>query len=209
MEEIARKFQNALLAIERANASRILSEALAWISISEAIEDLIVGALEKIGTGWERGDCSLSQVYMSGKICEEMVDTLLPPDGARRRQGPRTAIGLLSDYHALGKRIVSANLRAAGFHLLDYGRLDPDALVENVLRDDIQILLLSVLMLPSALQVADVRRMLDARGSNVKIIVGGAPFRLDRQLWKQVGADAVGYTASDAISIVQSFSSGG
>ena len=119
------------------------------------------------------------------------------------------AISLLSDYHALGKRIVYSNLRAAGFNLLDYGRLGPEALVERILHDDIQVVLLSVLMLPSAWHVKKVREMLDAKSSQVKIVVGGAPFRLDKQLWEQVGADAVGYTASDAISIVQSFIEGG
>jgi methanogenic corrinoid protein MtbC1 len=207
--DIPGEFQEALLSIDRVNANRILSEALKTVSIGDAIDILIVAALEKIGAGWESGEYSLSQVYMSGKICEEMVDALLPPESTRRMRGPRMAISLLSDYHALGKRIVYANLRAAGLHLLDYGRMEPEALVESVLRDDIQILLLSVLMLPSALQVKDVRRLLDGSGCHAKIVVGGAPFRLDRQLWKQVGADAAGDTASDAISIVQSITEGG
>jgi methanogenic corrinoid protein MtbC1 len=64
-------------------------------------------------------------------------------------------------------------------------------------------------MLPSAWQVKDVKEKLDASGSTVKIVVGGAPFRLDQQLWKRVGADAVGYTASDAIGIVRSIVKGG
>lgn len=203
------EFQEALLSIDRITAGRILSEALKTVSLGQAIETLIVDALEKIGAGWESGVYSLSQVYMSGRTCEELIDALLPKEGKHRMQGPRMAIGLLSDYHALGKRIVYSNLRAAGFDLSDYGRMDPESLVEKIVDDGIQVMLLSVLMLPSAWQVRDVRQMLNARGSDVKLIVGGAPFRLDRQLWRQVGADAVGYTASDAIAIVRSLIKGG
>jgi methanogenic corrinoid protein MtbC1 len=34
-------------------------------------------------------------------------------------------------------------------------------------------------------------------------VVGGAPFLLDDELWKEVGADAMGRSASEAIEIVE------
>lgn len=208
MNPVLREFQESLLSVDRVNAKRILSGLLKSASSVVDIEHMIVDVLEKIGLGWEQGEFSLAQVYMSGRICEELVEILPKPEMVGWTQTTRMAIALLNDYHALGKRMVVANLKAAGFHLQDYGRVVPEELVEKILRDDIQIILLSVLMFPSALQVGDVRKMLDAKGSRVKIVVGGAPFRLDKQLWKQVGADAVGYSASDAIAIVQSFNEG-
>ena len=45
--------------------------------------------------------------------------------------------------------------------------------------------------------------MLKKRGWNGKIAVGGAPFLFDPDLWREVGADAMGKNASDAISIVR------
>jgi methanogenic corrinoid protein MtbC1 len=33
--------------------------------------------------------------------------------------------------------------------------------------------------------------------------VGGAPFLFDDQLWQEVGADAMGKSASDAVAIVE------
>jgi methanogenic corrinoid protein MtbC1 len=92
-------------------------------------------------------------------------------------------------------------LRASGFELSDLGGgLTIDKLVELVKRDKIKILLLSVLMLPSALHVKELKNKLDGR--DVKIVVGGAPFRFDHQLWKEVGADACGANVSDAVKIV-------
>jgi trimethylamine corrinoid protein len=51
--------------------------------------------------------------------------------------------------------------------------------------------------------VAEVRAALPAQ---VRIVVGGAPFRFDAELWRQVGADAMGRTAADALDIVATLS---
>jgi methanogenic corrinoid protein MtbC1 len=49
--------------------------------------------------------------------------------------------------------------------------------------------------------VADVCSQLKARGADIKVAVGGAPFLFDGQLWREVGADAMGRSAGDAVSI--------
>ncbi|MBF0465206.1 MAG: cobalamin-dependent protein [Nitrospirae bacterium] len=190
-------------------ARRILSETINLITFDQLIETVIVSALENIGKGWEKGEYALSQVYMSGRICEELVETLIPMGNRQKKPAPKMAIAMLNDYHALGKRIVYSTLRASGFDVLDYGRVSTEGLVQRICDDGIEVILISVLMFPSALHVKDVKDTLGKKVSNVKIVVGGAPFRLDRQLWKQVGADAVGYTASDAIDIIQSIAAGG
>lgn len=46
----------------------------------------MVPALDRIGTGWENGTIALSQVYMSGRICEEVVDDLLPTGAPKGKQ---------------------------------------------------------------------------------------------------------------------------
>jgi hypothetical protein len=39
-------------------------------------------------------------------------------------------------------------------------------------------------------------------------VVGGAPFRFDDQLWREVGADAMGLSASDALKILDAMGGG-
>ncbi|MDD2761589.1 MAG: cobalamin-dependent protein, partial [Methylomonas sp.] len=102
--------------------------------------------------------------------------------------------------------IVFSVMRASCFGLFDYGRVDVAELVERMISDKIEILLISVLMLPSALKIRELRDALDARGIALKILVGGAPFQFDPSLWQEVGADAMGLSAADAVAIVQSWS---
>jgi len=165
----------------------------------------VVPALERIGNDWDSGALALSQIYMSGRFCEELVDRVLPPSDPDRKHQPRTAIVVLNDYHMLGKRIVYSIMRASGFELFDYGRMDVAELVERARADRIRVLLVSVLMLPSALRIREVRDAFDAAGVELKIVVGGAPFLFDSQLWQEVGADAMGRSAADAVDIVQAW----
>lgn len=203
-DQAARRFLEALLAMDRIGARAILEAAQGDGLPFSAIERLIVPVLTRIGADWEQGSVSLSQVYMSGRICEDLVEDILPGEDPRRFPRPRTAIAVLEDHHLLGKRIVSASLRAAGFLPTDYGHgVRAEELVRRVQEDGIEVLLISTLMLRSALRVKDVTAALRAAGRPVHVAVGGAPFLLDGELWKEVGADEMGRTASDALAIVR------
>ena len=196
-------FREALESLDRVKADSIFQEVLLELSPIDAVEQVVVPALEQIGGAWDAGSVALSQVYMSGRFCEELVDRTLPPSDPDRKHQPRSAIVVLSDYHDLGKRIVYSVMRASGFELFDYGRMDVEALVDRAIADKIRVLMISVLMLPSALKVREVCLLLKARGSNARVIVGGAPFLFDSQLWQEVGADAMGSSAAHAVAIVE------
>ncbi len=201
-QEAAKKFEQALLSFDKLAAERIIDDAGKDNLILQVVEGIVIPSLDRIGTGWEAGDVSLAQVYMSGRICEDIIDMVLPPADPRRKDQPKMAIAVLDDHHILGKRIVYSCARASGFELLDYGHSDVDSIIRKIQTDHIEIMLISVLMLPSALKVKKLRDALAEKGVVPKIVVGGAPFRFDKQLSKEVGADEVGYTAADAIAIL-------
>jgi methanogenic corrinoid protein MtbC1 len=196
-------FLNALLSMDRVAAKRVLGTRDEGGTQLDVVERLIVPSLERIGDLWERGEVSLSQVYMSGRMCEEMVDAILPPSDPRRVDQPPMAIAVLDDYHLLGKRMVYSVLRASGYELKDYGTVNGKTLVSQVVRDRIAVLLISVLMLPSALHIKEVRADLHRAGCRPLIVVGGAPFRFDTELWREVGADAMASTAAEGVTIVR------
>jgi methanogenic corrinoid protein MtbC1 len=202
MDELIKLFRESLESLDRVRADAIFQQVLTDLTPIKAVEQLVVPALEQIGAAWENCDVALSQVYMSGRFCEELVDRVLPASDPDRKHQPRSAIVVLNDYHMLGKRIVYSVMRASGFELFDYGRMDVAELVAQVQADRIQVLLISVLMLPSALKIKEVCQQLKVSNPEIKIVVGGAPFLFDQRLWQEVGADAVGHSAADAVTIV-------
>lgn len=203
MDERVQSFREALEALDRLRAQAIFQQVLQGSSPMAAVGQLVVPALEQLGAAWQEGTVALSQVYMSGRFCEELVEQVLPACDPDRKNQPRTAIVVLSDYHMLGQRIVYSVMRASGFELFNYGRMDVGELVERTVADHLRVLLISALILPSALKVRQVCDGLKARGGQVRVAVGGAPFLFDDRLWREVGADAMGRSASDAVAIVQ------
>ena len=203
MNTLASELYVALVALDRPRIESLFQQAVSRTGPMQAVEELMVPSLIRLGEEWNAGKVALSQIYMSSRICEDIVKRILPATDAERKAPSQLAIVVLSDYHTLGKRIVLSVMRASGFEILDYGRMEVDELVERVLADDVKILLISVLMLPSALKVKAVRAALNARGSRMRIAVGGAPFLFDPELWREVGADAMGRSAADAVTIIR------
>ncbi|HXE94872.1 MAG TPA: cobalamin-dependent protein [Dongiaceae bacterium] len=200
-KQLVDQLESALLSLNKIATRRLFEGA--GLTPIEFAEEIFVPALERIGTGWEKGEVALSQVYMSGRICEDLLDEFITAGAEEPRDHPPMAIAVLMDYHMLGKRIVCSVLRASGFDLLDYGQVTVDDLVNKVRDDGIRILLVSTLMLSSALQVRHLRERLDAAGLDVKLVVGGVPFRFDDNLWREVGADATSPTAAGVVGIVK------
>jgi len=200
---LASELYVALVALDRPRIESLFQQAVSRTGPMQAVEELMVPSLIRLGEEWNAGKVALSQIYMSSRICEDIVKRILPATDAERKAPSQLAIVVLSDYHTLGKRIVLSVMRASGFEILDYGRMEVDELVERVIADDVKILLISVLMLPSALKVKAVRAALNARDSRVRIAVGGAPFLFDPELWREVGADAMGRSAADAVTIIR------
>lgn len=203
--ELIEALVHALLLLDKLGVRSALAEAGNNFSPLQIIDKLVAPAMEEIGGGWSKGQVSLAQVYMSGRICEEVVSPLILSEGLPIKRQPVIAIAVLEDYHSLGKKIVGAFLRSNGFNLIDYGRMTVEDLARRTIKDKIAILLISTLMLPSALKVKAVRQRLNAEttsDSKIKIVVGGAPFLFDAELWKEVRADAMGKSAAEAAHII-------
>ncbi|MCI5210510.1 MAG: cobalamin-binding protein [Candidatus Electrothrix sp. ATG2] len=197
-------FVDKLVKVDRLGAGKIFNTTWEQTSMPQTVDRLILPALEMVGEGWEKGTVALAQVYMSSRICEELMDNVPSQANLDHSGHLPMALAVLEDYHLLGKIIISSCLRASGYAFHDYGRVTPHELVQKIIDDSVEIVLISTLMLRSALQIKEVKRLLVEAGSSARIVVGGAPFRFDSQLWKEVGADAMGSNAAEAISAVAS-----
>jgi hypothetical protein len=72
------ELERALLSLDRLTARRVLLQANSQWTPIQRVEKLVVPALLHIGEEWEAGRVALSQIYMSGRICEDLVTEILP-----------------------------------------------------------------------------------------------------------------------------------
>lgn len=197
-------FEKALLDYDRSAVYAILDQNSGFKEDFSFIDEYIVKALNSIGDKWEKGEVALSQIYMSSKLCEEIAIKLCSTSSIPTKTAPTMAILTLEDYHTLGKRIVTAVANASGYLLKDYETIsDLEGLLNRIKQDQVKILIISVLMYPSALKVKKIRELIASEGSSTKILVGGAPFLMDPNLWREVGADGFGRSALDSIAIIE------
>lgn len=201
--EHLRLFEAALLESDRAGALQIL-QGFEAPTLDSLADGLLVPVLERLGAAWEDGRIALSQIYMAGRICESLVGEHLDAVAPSSLVRPRVGVAAMCDHHALGKRLVQSVLRSAGYAPFDYGQgIEAEELAWRARADGVQALLVSTLMLRAALQVRTLVRLLaEDGGPRLPVIVGGAPFRLDPELWREVGADAMGVSAVDGPRLI-------
>ncbi|MCU7835258.1 MAG: cobalamin-dependent protein [gamma proteobacterium symbiont of Taylorina sp.] len=201
------RLKTALLSLDRIKAKLILEDLITTTAPTEVVDSIMIPVLESIGSGWEDGRVALTQVYAAGQFCEQWLDTAFEDKLFVKKESPKLAIAVLEDFHSLGKRIVYSIVKGGGYQIQDFGAgISVDKLANKVIEEDIDILLVSALMLPSVLRINNLRQALEQSGKKIKIIAGGAPFRFDAILKEEIMADAVANNASEVIGIIEHLS---
>lgn len=199
MGEVAKyriELEGALLSNNAQVARDIVLTKMSKMPPMDRVQKVITPVLEEIGTRWWKGEAALAQIFFSSKVCEEMVIRLLEEKTMELQRTPKIAVATLEDYHQLGSKVVRMSIQSTGQKVADYGRMDVAGLADMVCKNGIDYLLVSTLMLRSALKVEELKKTIDAKKCSTKIIVGGAPFRFDWNLWRKVNAD---FTASSPL----------
>ncbi len=209
MVNIQSRFKDALLVLNRIECRSIINEYNELHGGFAGVDGIIVPALTSIGDDWEKGVLALSQVYMSGRICEELLNDLNIDTSIEKISELRIASTVYEDYHLLGKRILDSLLKSSGYAAIDWGYgTTQSEIISRLEAEPVDVLLISTLMLNSAIHIKTLTAQIKELKIPVKIAVGGAPFRLDPELWKYVGADYFGYSAHDVLAILEQIEGG-
>ena len=204
ISEFLMEFKILLLLLDRVKLNEFFLNLKETSSYEQIVNELIVPALLDIGKMWEQGEVALAQIYMSGKICEEMIEKLFPKYSGSFKKYPKIGLAVLEDYHPLGMQIIKMYLNTVGVEVIEYelGIL-AEELERQVINDGIEVLLISTLMLRSALKIEKLIENLKKQRKEIFVIVGGAPFAFDNTLSKKVGADAMSLNAFEVLSIIK------
>lgn len=196
---LSSQFEQYLLSTNKDAASKLIQKEFTGKNAFQLIREIVMPALRSIELSWKNNEIPMSHQYMANHICEEIVNSILPPESPQRKDMPRLAITTLGDEFMLGKKIVISCMKASGFNIHDYGTMMVEDVVNKVQEDKIELILVSTRMPEFAYKVKNLRANFDKEGINTKIIVGGAPFLLDDKLWNEVGADSMAADSTEAL----------
>jgi corrinoid protein of di/trimethylamine methyltransferase len=204
-KEIIERIRKAIREYDTDQAKFYSQEALkARMDPTEVIKNGPAKALKEIGDRFANGELFLPELVAASQAGEASIAVLseeITLQGESRQSFGKCVIGTVSgDVHSIGKNIVATMLRVAGFEVTDLGVDVPaDVFIRKVKELRPQILGLSALLTTTMEEQRTIIMKLkeeDLRG-NVKVMVGGAP--VSHQWGKEIGADAVGLDAQEAV----------
>ncbi|CDI04501.1 MAG: cobalamin-dependent protein [Candidatus Competibacter denitrificans] len=199
LNSFIKAYNEAVFETDKDAAFSAVNAALtAGIKAEDVVFKIVIPAVEEMMSNISQDpDANLAQHFMTAQIAAEVTEKMLekfdhPPDIIGR-----VVIGTAyGDLHSLGKRIVMGCLKALMVEATDLGaNVSAERFVDEAIARDAQVIAVSAMMVHTAIGdngARKVRRILKERGleERIKLIVGGAPYRYDAELFQTVGADA-------------------
>lgn len=207
MKESILAVQKAVIDLDIDGITGVIQRCLDdGISSGEIVQDGISKGLTAVGVRFEEGEYFLADLVMSGEVVKEgmlLLEGKIDPDKTAKK-GKVILATVKGDIHEIGKSIVGMMLSASGFEVIDLGvDVSPDKIVETVKQTGAPLIGLSTLLTTMVGSIKDTVDAITEAGlrEKVKIAIGGAC--TSEQLADEMGADAYGATAVQAVKIFE------
>ena len=203
---LARQYLDALLAGERQRASRLVLEAVErGVEVKEIYLHVFQRAQHEIGRLWQMNRLSVAQEHYCTAATQLIMSQLYPRVFAGERNG-RTLVAtcVAGDLHEIGVRMVADFFEMEGWDTFYLGANTPTpGVLQTIAERRADLVAVSATLtthVPEVVAlVAALRASAACRG--VKILVGGHPFNVAPELWKQVGADGCARDATESVAL--------
>lgn len=194
---------------EEEECLRVINEGLAkGIDPLDAIEKGLAKGINKVGDDFAEEIVFLPELIMAADVMKagmKILDEKIKASGKERKSLGKVVLGTVKgDIHDIGKSVVGAVLQANGFDVMDLGTdVEEDIFIQAVVENDANCLGMSTLLTLPLMTMGEVIEKMEEKGlrRNVKVIVGGCP--VTQEFADEIGADAVGFDAKDAVKKVK------
>ncbi len=174
----------------------------------DAIEKGLARGIMKVGDDFGTGVVFLPELIMAADVMKkgtELLDEQIALSGLKRQALGKMVIGTVKgDIHDIGKSVVASVLQANGFDVNDIGiDVAVEDFISTVKETKANVLGMSALLTLPLQVMGEVINAMKNQGlrEEVKVIVGGCP--VTEEFADEIGADAVGFDASDAVKKVR------
>ena len=174
----------------------------------DAIEKGLAKGIMQVGDDFGAGIVFLPELIMAADVMKqgtEILDEKIRSSGTKRESLGKLVIGTVKgDIHDIGKSVVAAVLQANGFDVDDIGiDVAVDDFIKATRESEADCLGMSTLLTLPLQVMGEVIQKMDKEGlrSQTKVIVGGCP--VTKEFADEIGADAVGFDAADAVKKVR------
>jgi len=190
---------------DRSAASELTRRAIELQTDSRAVLDALVAGMARVGERFRKQQAFVPEVMIAARAMKAAMAEVEPRLVEAGIRPDRTVvIGTVDgDLHDIGKNLVAMLWRGANFEVIDLGvDVAPHRFAEAVEAHGARAVGLSTLLTTTMPAMAEAVKVIQAAaGSDVKILVGGAPVTPD---WAdRIGADAYAPDAATAVDVVR------
>jgi len=212
LEQVIAEYNEAIFDTDRDRALKIVHDAeMRGVSPEDIVFKVVLPAMDlMVKSISENLDTNLAQHFMTAQIADAVTAEMIVKFKMAPEITGRMVIGTAyGDMHSLGKRIVMGCLSARMVDVKDLGvNVQPERFVDEALAHNAEVIGISAMMAHTARGengCLRVREVLKERGleDRIRIIVGGAPFRFDQDLYQKIRADAWAEDAITAGRVIQ------
>jgi methanogenic corrinoid protein MtbC1 len=200
-QELIKRLQEAVIYYKVDDAKKAAQDAVdAKVDAYTMTMEGLAGGMAVVSEKFDSHEYFVPETLLCAKALYAALDILKPhiqvKEGGVRGQ---VVLGVLQgDVHDLGKNLIKAVFEAAGWTVHDLGRDVPlERFVEEQLKTDSDIVMLSALMTTSMVGMKKVIPMIREKNPNVKIMIGGAP--ITEKTVEDFGADSTADNAPNAL----------
>jgi len=188
-------------------AKKAAAEAMEMgVSPGEAIELGLGKGMAKISAQFDEGKIFLPQVLAASQAMEAAMKVFEPSmkSGELRLRGTIVLGTVQGDIHEIGKNVVAAMLKGAGFNVIDLGRDVPiEDFIDAARANKADIVGASALMTTTMVGQKQIVESLQEEGmdGSVKTIFGGAP--CNQEWTESIGGNMYCPSGAEVVSMVE------
>ncbi|MCB2294504.1 response regulator [Clostridium algoriphilum] len=204
---ISVEYLDLLLKMERIKASKlIMNEVEKGIPIKDIYVYVFEPSLKEIGNLWHKNKITVAEEHYFTATTQLIMAQLYSRIIENNRNGLKfVAVCVSAEIHEVGIRMVTDMLEVDGWDTYYLGANVPKRdLISFLIKQKPHVLGLSATMIFNLQNVKEiieeVRNIEELK--DIKILVGGYPFNMDKELWKKMGADLYAPNAIETCNLV-------
>jgi 5-methyltetrahydrofolate--homocysteine methyltransferase len=207
MNDVVRDLFDAVISGDRDLVLSKIADALSdGLTPTQILDDGMIAAMAEVGDRFERGEFYIPEMLIASRAMQAGLAILKPHliEANVESVGTVVAGTVRGDMHDIGKNLVVAMLKGAGFEIVDLGvDVAADEFIDVVRSRPVDLVALSAMLTTTMPQMEMTIRALEAAGvrDGVKVMVGGAP--VSKAYAKQIGADGYAPDASRAVALAR------
>ena len=182
----------------------VQAELDAGTPVEDILNQGLIAGMNVVGVKFKANEFYVPEVLIAARAMSWGME-VLEPKLAEAGVEPIASIAIgtvKGDLHDIGKNLVGMMLKGAGFNVVDLGiDVPPEKFVDAVKSQGCAVIGLSALLTTTMPQMKNVVEAINEAGSDVKVIIGGAP--VTQNYADEIGADGYAPDAASAVDIAK------